>query len=143
MGYFADARDERLFYCLCERSAADSTARPPFVALMRATSPVSSGEFTPKEEARFVLLSLRAERSNLPGGCRSTEYMSRTFSVGLPQSLRSFAMTVDFPCHRERKRGDPLEKVRGAYTLSLKSWDISLTLNMTWKNSVEFSPRLI
>ena len=35
------------FNCLCERSEAGSTARPPFVALTRATSPVSSGESTP------------------------------------------------------------------------------------------------
>ena len=33
-------------------------------------------------------------RSKLPGGWKSTEYILRTFSVGLPQSLRSFAMTV-------------------------------------------------
>ena len=26
-------------------------------------------------------------------------------------------MTVEFPCHRERKRGDPLEKVRGIYSV--------------------------
>ena len=43
--------------------------------------------------------------------------MSRTFSVGLPRSFHFLAKTVDFPCHRERKRGDPLEKVRGIYSV--------------------------
>ena len=32
-------------------------------------------------------------------------------------SLRFLAMTVNFPCHRERKRGDPLEKVCGIYSV--------------------------
>ena len=26
-------------------------------------------------------------------------------------------MTVEFPCHRERQRGDPPEKVRGIYSV--------------------------
>ena len=42
-----------------------------------------------------------------------SEISHRTYAVlyskGLPQSLRSFAMTVGFPYHRERKRGDPRE----------------------------------
>ena len=46
------------------RATSPRRGRPPFVALARATSPVSSGEFTPKEEARFVLLSLRGKRSD-------------------------------------------------------------------------------
>ena len=33
--------------CLCERSEAGSTARPPFGALRRATSPDETGESTP------------------------------------------------------------------------------------------------
>ena len=58
-------------------------------------------------------------------------------------SLDIDAKTVDFPCHRERKRGDPLEKVRGIYSVlyskglprhfvprndnrSIVRWDISL-----------------
>ena len=32
------------------------------------------------------------------------------------RSLGVDAMTVKFPCHRERKRGDPTEKVRGIYS---------------------------
>ena len=32
------------------------------------------------------------------------------------RSLGVDSMTVKFPCHRERKRGDPTEKVRGIYS---------------------------
>ena len=41
-----------------ERKRNDSTARPPFVALMRATSPVSSGESTHDQSEKYMLFQL-------------------------------------------------------------------------------------
>ena len=40
-----------------ERQRNDSTARPPFVALMRATSPVSSGESTHDQSEKYIPVS--------------------------------------------------------------------------------------
>ena len=45
-------------------SEAGSTARSPFGALMRATSPVSSGEFTPGRVAKKIRHSERSEESH-------------------------------------------------------------------------------
>ncbi len=45
-------------------SEAGSTARPPFGTLARATSPVSSGEFTPGRVAKKIRHSERSEESH-------------------------------------------------------------------------------
>ena len=131
------------FYPLSALRATSPTRRTRPFCRYRDISPVSAGESTPKEEAKFVIASeakqtpgrvevygvyaphftptdcrgtsclamttIRAivrwdisltlnmtffyichceevkRRSNLPGGWRSTEYMPRTFSGGLPR----------------------------------------------------------
>ena len=75
--------------------------RAPFVAI--ATFPPFQRGNLPRRRKQD--LSLRATRSNLPGGCRSTEYMPLTFSVGYfaiaQYDVRS---PIGTSCHFPRRR---------------------------------------
>ena len=87
--HFPRRRKRVLFYCLCERSEAGSTARPPFGALMRATSPVSSGESTPgRVSFRKAYISLFGR-----GIFRCAQYDVKS-PIG---ALRHFAYAADAP----------------------------------------------
>ena len=69
---------------LCERSEAGSTARPPFVALTRATSPVSSGESTPgRVNYRALLSPIVILSASEISHDQSEEYMPRQFFGGI------------------------------------------------------------
>ena len=80
VGYFADAQyDVKIPYrrrCRHFAYAADA----PLLSLSRHFPRFSGGIYPEGGSGKIV--SLRAKRSNLPGGWRSTEYILRTFSVG-------------------------------------------------------------
>ena len=96
VGYFADAQYDVLFIPYRHFVPLRLRGgRAPFVAI--ATFPPFQRGNLPRRRKRglfFVIAREAKRRSKLPGGWRSTEYKFRTFSMGLPQSLRSFAMTV-------------------------------------------------
>ena len=74
VGYFADAQYDRKSPIVGVADTSPTRRTRPFCRY-RDISPVSTGEFTPKEEARFVFAREAKRRSKLPGGWVSAKYM--------------------------------------------------------------------
>ncbi len=115
MGYFATAQYDVLF--IPYRRVAPLRlrgGRAPFVAIA-TFPPVSAGEFTPKEEARFVFLSLRGSETTaaisreggglrsifsvlFQGDCRGTSCLAMTtkkrFSLPINMTRKSGAIRL-------------------------------------------------
>ena len=105
-------------------AATSPTRRTRPFCRYRDISPVSAGESTPKEEARFVFASI-AKQS--PGrvkvyGCIYSSLKSWDISLTLNMTHLFYVIL--------NAAKNPTEELTGIYS-SLKSWDISLTLNMT------------
>ena len=90
-----------------------------------------------------VIAREQSDRGNLPGGWRSTEYIFFTLDVGYFATAQYDVLFIPYrhfvplPPKEEAKLHvilnevkNPTEELTGIY-FSLKSWDISLPLNMT------------
>ena len=124
MGYFADAQYDGKSPIGGVAATSPTRRTRPFCRY-RDISPVSAGEFTPKEEARFVFASIAKQspgRVKVYGGIYSS-LGSWDISLTLNMTYYLFHVILN-----EVK--NPTEELKSIYS-SLKSWDISLTLNMT------------
>ena len=84
-------------------------------------------------EGESKLLSLRATRSNLPGGWRSTEYILLTFSVGY------FAIAqydVLFIPYRRHCRHFPRRRKRSLFYLSLRGSETTAVIRLNNGRSI-------